>query len=161
MPQMTISQVAREIHVRPSAIRYYERIGLLPPAERRSGQRRYDRTVLYRLAIIHRARELGFTLSEIRQLFFGFRDVTDRVGVCRYRSTTQRMWNLSTAFASAFKKLDPSLSSRRLRTPEPASKFQVSNLFATKHMNMDAVLTLLKQHIISASASIIWKKRLR
>jgi MerR family transcriptional regulator, redox-sensitive transcriptional activator SoxR len=76
MAQMTISQVAREINVRPSAIRYYERIGLLPPAARRSGQRRYDRTVIYRLAIIQRARELGFTLTEIRQLFFGFREVT-------------------------------------------------------------------------------------
>ncbi len=75
MPQLTISQVARQIRLRPSAIRYYERIGLLPWAERESGQRRYDHTVLYRLAIIQRARQLGFTLSEIRQLFFGFRDV--------------------------------------------------------------------------------------
>jgi MerR family transcriptional regulator, redox-sensitive transcriptional activator SoxR len=76
MPGWTISQVAREVRLRPSAIRYYERIGLLPPAQRLSGQRRYDSTVLYRLAIIHRARQLGFTLNEIRQLFFGFRDVT-------------------------------------------------------------------------------------
>lgn len=76
MPQLTISQVARQLRLRPSAIRYYERIGLLPPAERQSGQRRYDLTVLYRLAIIQRARQLGFTLSEIRHLFFGFRDVT-------------------------------------------------------------------------------------
>jgi MerR family redox-sensitive transcriptional activator SoxR len=75
MAQLTISQVARQVRLRPSAIRYYERIGLLPPAERLSGQRRYDPTVLYRLAIIHRARELGFTLSEIRNLFFGFRDI--------------------------------------------------------------------------------------
>ena len=74
MAQLTISQVARQIRLRPSAIRYYERIGLLPRAERLSGQRRYDSTVLYRLAIIHRARQLGFTLSEIRHLFFGFRD---------------------------------------------------------------------------------------
>ena len=76
MPQLTISEVARQLRLRPSAIRYYERIGLLPPAERQSGQRRYDLTVLYRLAIIQRARQLGFTLSEIRHLFFGFRDVT-------------------------------------------------------------------------------------
>lgn len=76
MPQLTISQVARQVRLRPSAIRYYERVGLLPPAQRHSGQRRYDATVLYRLAIIQRARQLGFTLSEIRQLFFGFRDVT-------------------------------------------------------------------------------------
>src|SRR5215469_6888267 len=76
MPQLTISQVARQIRLRPSAIRYYERIGLLPTAERFSGQRRYDPRVLYRLAIIQRARQLGFTLAEIRYLFFGFRDVT-------------------------------------------------------------------------------------
>lgn len=76
MPQLTISQVARQIRLRPSAIRYYERIGLLPTAQRLGGQRRYDSTVLYRLAIIQRARQLGFTLSEIRHLFFGFRDVT-------------------------------------------------------------------------------------
>jgi DNA-binding transcriptional MerR regulator len=42
-----------------------------------SGQRRYDETALYRLAIIQRARQLGFTLDEIRQLFFGFRNVTE------------------------------------------------------------------------------------
>jgi len=41
-----------------------------------SGQRRYDATALYRLAIIQRARQLGFTLTEIRHLFFGFRDIT-------------------------------------------------------------------------------------
>jgi len=39
-------------------------------------QRRYDTTALYRLAIIQRARQLGFTLDEIRQLFFGFGNVT-------------------------------------------------------------------------------------
>jgi len=75
MAHLTISQVAQQIRIQPSAIRYYERIGLLPPAERRSGQRRYDPSVLHRLAIIHRASQLGFTLTEIRQLFFGFRDV--------------------------------------------------------------------------------------
>jgi len=56
-----------------SAIRYYEQIGLLPPAHRISGQRRYDTTAFYRLAVIQRARQLGFTLDEIRQLFLGFR----------------------------------------------------------------------------------------
>ena len=76
MSPLTISQVARQIRLRPSAIRYYEQIGLLPPAQRISGQRRYDQRVLYRLAIIQRARRLGFTLAEIRYLFFGFRDAT-------------------------------------------------------------------------------------
>ena len=88
MPQLTISQVARQIRLRPSAIRYYERIGLLRPAQRLSGQRRYDQRVLYRLAIIQRARQLGFTLAEIRYLFFGFRDVTRASE--RWRTLSQR-----------------------------------------------------------------------
>ena len=76
MPQLTISEVAEQVGLQASAIRYYERIGLLPPAQRVSGRRRYDATVLYRLAIIQWARQLSFTLDEIRRLFFGFRNVT-------------------------------------------------------------------------------------
>ena len=72
MDQLTISEVARQVGLRPSAIRYYERLGLLFPAERKSGQRRYDHTTVYRLAVIQRARQTGFTLDEIRELFFGF-----------------------------------------------------------------------------------------
>lgn len=88
MPLLTISQVAGQIGLQPSAIRYYERIGLLPPAQRLSGQRRYDPAVLYRLSIIQRARQLGFTLTEIRQLFFGFR-VSTRASE-RWRTLSQR-----------------------------------------------------------------------
>ena len=88
MYRLTISQVAQQIGIQASAIRYYEQIGLLPPAYRVSGQRRYDSTALYRLAIIQRARQLGFTLPEIGQLFFGFRDVT-RASV-RWRTLSER-----------------------------------------------------------------------
>lgn len=69
----SISEVATQVGLRPSAIRYYERIGILPPAQRVSGQRRYDNTVLHRLAVIQRARQTGFTLGEVKELFFGFR----------------------------------------------------------------------------------------
>src|SRR5258706_2173139 len=72
MTQMTISDVARKVGLQASAIRYYEQIGLLPPAERISGQRRYDTTAMYRLSVIQPARKLGFTLEEVRELFFGF-----------------------------------------------------------------------------------------
>jgi MerR family redox-sensitive transcriptional activator SoxR len=85
---LSISEVAKQIGLRPYAIRYYEQIGVLPPAHRVSGQRRYDPTVLYRLVIIQRARQLGFTLSEIRQLFFGFRDSTRASE--RWRTLSQR-----------------------------------------------------------------------
>jgi MerR family transcriptional regulator, redox-sensitive transcriptional activator SoxR len=76
MAQLTISEVARQLGLRPSAIRYYEQLGILPPPQRQSGQRRYDSTVLYRLAVVQRARQAGFTLDEIRELFFGFRNDT-------------------------------------------------------------------------------------
>jgi len=73
---MSISEVAKQIGLRPSAIRYYEQIGMLAPAHRVSGQRRYDVTALHRLTVIQRARQTGFTLAEIRELFFGFRPGT-------------------------------------------------------------------------------------
>jgi len=73
---LAISEVARVFGLRTSAIRYYEQIGILPPPLRKSGQRRYSETILFRLAIIQRAREMGFTLDEIRELFFGFRPGT-------------------------------------------------------------------------------------
>ncbi len=65
MSEMTISQVARQAGLRPSTLRYYEEFGLLPVARRRGGQRRYDDTILQRLAVIHTAQQAGFTLTEI------------------------------------------------------------------------------------------------
>ena len=73
---LSISEVAKRIGLRPSAIRYYEQIGILPPAQRVSRQRCYDVTVLHRLTVIQRARQTGFTLTEIKLLFFGFRPGT-------------------------------------------------------------------------------------
>jgi MerR family redox-sensitive transcriptional activator SoxR len=69
---MAISDVAPVFGLRTSAIRYYEQIGILPVPRRRNGQRRYDNSALFRLAVVQRARETGFTLGKIRELFFGF-----------------------------------------------------------------------------------------
>src|SRR5262249_46276624 len=69
MEELTISEVARQAGIRPSAIRYYESINLLPLPNRVSGRRRYDATILDRLAFIQVAQKLGFTLTEIQQLF--------------------------------------------------------------------------------------------
>src|SRR5882672_4595098 len=76
MAQLTISEVAKQVGLKPSAIRYYEQIGILPKPQRQSGQRRYDNSVLYRLALVQRSRQMGFTLDEIQRLFFGFRRST-------------------------------------------------------------------------------------
>ena len=65
---MRIGEVARRAGVRVSLLRYYEDIGLLPEAPRVSGQRRYDESVLRRLAVIDVAQRAGLTLEEIREL---------------------------------------------------------------------------------------------
>jgi MerR family redox-sensitive transcriptional activator SoxR len=72
MAGLSIGEVARAAGVAPSAIRYYEDMGLLPQPARINGRRRYDDSTVQRLKVIHHAQEAGFTLSEIRELFFGF-----------------------------------------------------------------------------------------
>jgi MerR family redox-sensitive transcriptional activator SoxR len=52
MTELTITAFAREAGVRPSTLRYYERIGLLPSAKRVAGRRRYDVCALKRLELI-------------------------------------------------------------------------------------------------------------
>ena len=75
MPQLqdlSIGQVARQAGIEPSAIRYYESLGLLPRPPRAGGKRRYGADVLDRLSLIALAKEAGFTMKEIRQLVGGF-----------------------------------------------------------------------------------------
>jgi MerR family transcriptional regulator, redox-sensitive transcriptional activator SoxR len=72
MAILTIGEVARRAGVRTSALRYYEEVGVLPPAARVGGQRRYDEVVLARLAVVRLAQELGFSVAEIRALVEGF-----------------------------------------------------------------------------------------
>jgi len=69
---MTIGVLAREAGLRPSAVRYYERMGLLPAPMRRSGRRDYDPDAIARLAIVQFALSTGFTLRDTRHLVRGF-----------------------------------------------------------------------------------------
>jgi MerR family copper efflux transcriptional regulator len=66
---LTIGAVAKRVGVAIDTIRYYEREGLLPEPERRaSGYRSYDEGAVRQLRFIRRAKDLGFTLEEIRDL---------------------------------------------------------------------------------------------
>ncbi|HEY8285143.1 MAG TPA: MerR family transcriptional regulator [Chloroflexota bacterium] len=69
---LTITFIARRAGIRASAIRYYESVGLLPAPARINGRRRYDSTILPRLALIATAQEMGFTIKEISTLMHGF-----------------------------------------------------------------------------------------
>lgn len=70
---MKIGQVAELAGVNPSAIRYYERIGVLTGPHRIGGQRRYSPEVTYRVLLIRFAADMGFTLPEIRLFLNGLR----------------------------------------------------------------------------------------
>lgn len=69
MKAMKIGEVSRLSGVGIETIRYYEKERLLREPERRpSGYRQYDGSTIERLDYIRRAKELGFTLAEIREL---------------------------------------------------------------------------------------------
>jgi MerR family redox-sensitive transcriptional activator SoxR len=68
---MKIGQVARLTGVRPSAIRYYERLGVLPSPELASGQRHYPSDAHDRVLLVRFARDMGFTLAEIKLFLNG------------------------------------------------------------------------------------------
>ncbi len=66
---IAIGELSRRTNVNIETIRYYEKIKLLPlPPRTRSGRRVYGRVEARTLAFVRRARELGFTLDEIRAL---------------------------------------------------------------------------------------------
>ena len=69
---MTVGELARQAGIRPSAVRYYERLGLIPPPARRSGRREYGPDASAHLAVVQFARHCGFTLAETQQLVRGF-----------------------------------------------------------------------------------------
>jgi Hg(II)-responsive transcriptional regulator len=69
MPTLTIGELSKESGVHLETIRYYEREGLIPaPPRKSSGHRAYPPNAARRLRFIKRVQELGFTLSEIREL---------------------------------------------------------------------------------------------
>jgi MerR family copper efflux transcriptional regulator len=69
MRTVTIGKLAKDIGIGAGALRYYERLGLLPPATRTaSGYRMYGSDAATRLRFIRRAQALGFSLEEIAEL---------------------------------------------------------------------------------------------
>jgi MerR family transcriptional regulator, mercuric resistance operon regulatory protein len=75
---LTVSKVAKAAGVLPDTVRYYEREGLIPPAERtQAGYRVYDTAVVRRLRFIRGSQRLGLRLREIK----GLLEVMDR-GLC-------------------------------------------------------------------------------
>jgi MerR family mercuric resistance operon transcriptional regulator len=69
MKPLSIGQVAQQAGIGVETVRFYERQGLLEePARKESGYRQYQEDVVARLRFIKRAKELGFSLKEIKEL---------------------------------------------------------------------------------------------
>ena len=69
-PSFTIGELAARAGCTPEAVRFYEREGVLPAPERRGGgrYRRYSAADVERVRFLRRARDLGFSLDEVREL---------------------------------------------------------------------------------------------
>lgn len=74
MTYLSIGEVANQSGFAASTLRYYESAGVLPPPERVNGRRRYDPDVLYLLQAIGIAKQAGFTVDEMQQLFEAVRN---------------------------------------------------------------------------------------
>jgi Zn(II)-responsive transcriptional regulator len=86
MPTFSIGELARRAGVAIDTVRYYERNQLLVPAGRlESGYRRYSATELKRLRFIRRAKGLGFSLAEIRELL----SLSDERSVAKVKRAAQ------------------------------------------------------------------------
>ena len=73
---MKIGELARRASLNASAIRYYEKMGLLVAPQRVGGQRRYPTDSFDRVLLIRFATDMGFTLAEIKLFLSGLRDNT-------------------------------------------------------------------------------------
>jgi MerR family redox-sensitive transcriptional activator SoxR len=65
---LSIGEVARQVGLKTSAIRFYEKHGVLPEPERQSGQRRYTDDTVRRLRVLDIAKRAGFSLDEAKVL---------------------------------------------------------------------------------------------
>lgn len=87
-PLLAIGDLAALAGKRPSLIRYYEQLGLLPQPMRVSGQRRYDAGAVRTLAVIDTAQRAGLTLDEIKTLLSASPD--DKPATERLREVANR-----------------------------------------------------------------------
>ena len=71
---MNVGNAARRSGLPAKTIRYYEEIGLIRPARARNGYRDYSGGDVHRLAFLKRARDLGFTIEDCRQLMALYQD---------------------------------------------------------------------------------------
>jgi MerR family redox-sensitive transcriptional activator SoxR len=99
---MKIGELARRASLNTSAIRYYEKRGLLAPPQRLGGQRRYPADALHRVLLIRFAGDMGFTLPEIKLFLSGLRD-NAHVGPRWKKLATRKLVEVDQSIARSLK----------------------------------------------------------
>ena len=93
--ELTIGEVAARSGVAASALRFYERRGLIAAARSDGNQRRFDRSVLRRIAFVQAGRAAGITLSEIGSALEGL--PTHRTPSRRDWERLSRRWRMNSS----------------------------------------------------------------
>ena len=94
---IAIGELARRTRLASSALRYYERVGVLVPVARAGGRRYYGASSAERVALIQLCQDAGFTLREVRALLGAF----GRQGRAWTRLATAKLRELDTRIAQA------------------------------------------------------------
>jgi len=85
-----IGDVAKQLNMPPSTIRYYEKRGLIPTPGRVSGRREFDKSALANLRFIQLCQAAGFSISEISSLIEQFSNAQSNTGVCQPAVVSKR-----------------------------------------------------------------------
>jgi len=80
---MKIGDVAKQLNMPSSTIRFYEKKGLIPTPKRVSGQREFDQTILAPLRFIQLCQTAGFSINEIGNLIEQFDQDQSKTGICQ------------------------------------------------------------------------------
>jgi MerR family transcriptional regulator, redox-sensitive transcriptional activator SoxR len=130
---MKIGELASRASLNASAIRYYEKMGLLPSPQRLGGQRRYPSDTLHRVLLIRFATDMGFTLAEIKLFLSGLRDNAP-VGPRWKKLATRKLAEVEQNIARSFKL--KALLQGLLRCHCPSLQFCVNRLSLSPNLRI-------------------------
>jgi DNA-binding transcriptional MerR regulator len=121
---LTIGELAERVGVATSALRYYEEVGLLEPTERRAGRRHYHRSAVEVVGTILLLRDVGFTITEIGQLYSSRADRAARRTLprCKLEELSRKAAEIDVARQALEHGFNcPRPTSSRARTSPPSS----------------------------------------
>ncbi|MBN1172577.1 MAG: MerR family transcriptional regulator [Micromonosporaceae bacterium] len=90
-PMLSIREVARRYGLSTSALRYYDELGLVTPAQRRGRQRWYGPPQLHRLAAIQIGKAIGLSLESIAALLDGNREVWTSIATSQIATLAEQI----------------------------------------------------------------------